>query len=93
MKIGEITVSKLQIAIVVILIIGLAVGVFLVQRTQIFKPRADVGAIDLTKAFKITNDQGVELRCEPAQGSTPVTCTTDTLNVQISVKDLNELTK
>lgn len=93
MKIGNITISKVQIAIFIILIVGLAAGLYLVQRTQILKPRAETGGVDLTRAFKITNDQGVELNCTPAQGTEPVTCTTDSLNVNISVKDLNELLK
>lgn len=93
MKIGNYTFSKLQIAGVIVLLVGLIAGVFLVQQTQIFKPRADVGAIQLEKAFNITNAQGSPLPCTPASGSEPVTCTTDTLDVQVSVKDLNELTK
>lgn len=93
MKIGNYTFSKLQIAGLIVLLIGLIAGIYLVQQTQIFKPRADVGNINLLNAFKITNDQGVDLQCTPASGSEPVTCTTDTLNVNISVKDLNELTK
>ena len=94
MKIGNYTFSKLQIAGAIILLVGLIAGVFLVQRTQIFKPRADVGPINLKSAFKITNKNGTELQCEPDQSGV-LTCTTDTLEVNISVKEggLQELLK
>lgn len=93
MKIGDFTISKVQIAVTAILLLGLIAGMYLVQRTQILKPRATTGVIDLREAFRITNERGEELNCAPAQGDQPVTCTTDSLNVNISVKNLQELLK
>lgn len=99
LKIGEFTFNKLQLIGIVVLLVGLIVGIFLVQQTQIFKPRASTTGPDLTKAFKVTNERGETLNCvretRNADGSIkdPVTCTTDTLNVNIQVQDLAELTK
>ena len=95
LKIGEFSFNKFQLIAVAVLALGLAVGIYLVQQTQIFKPRASTTGPDLLKAFKITNERGDTLNanCTPATATEPVTCTTDTLNVNIQVQDLNELTK
>lgn len=85
MKIGEFQISKLQIIVVAVLLIGLAAGLYLVQRTQIFKPRA--AAEDrLLEVFEITDVNGSPLPCQPKQGASPTTCTTSSLDVKIKLK-------
>lgn len=93
MKVGEFQINKIQIIGVVVLLVGLATGVFLVQRQQTLKSKAATN-VDVTKAFTIQNaDTGQDLKCDPPIGDQPATCTTDSVNVTIKVKDLNELLK
>ncbi len=80
MKIGELHISKLQLIVVAILLAGLAVGLYLVQRTQIFRPKA---AVNLLNAFEITGPDGTPLSCTAGN---PPTCTTSSLNVNIKLK-------
>lgn len=80
MKIGELHISKFQLIVVAILLVGLAVGLYLVQRTQIFKPKA---AVNLINAFEITGPNGSPLPCVDGN---PPTCTTSSLNVNIKLK-------
>lgn len=90
MKIGEYTFSKLQIAGVIILLVGLIAGIYLVQQTQIFKPKA---ATNILNAFEITGPDGKALKCD---GSTnPPTCETSSLEVTIKLAPggLEELAK
>ena len=90
MRLGDFTFSRIQLIGVVVLIVGLAVGIYLVQKTQIFKPRA---AGSIIQAFDITDTNGKKLDCN---GSTdPPTCTTSTLDVNIKLAPggLEELTK
>lgn len=82
MKIGEFQISKLQLIVVVILLVGLVVGLYLVQRTQIFKPRATGETI--LNAFDITDVNGSPLPCR-MEGNTP-TCDTSSLDVKIKLK-------
>lgn len=79
---GDLNISKKQIIITLILLIGIAFGVILVQRQQILKSRADV---DIQNAFEIRDNEGNSLDCSGD------TCETDSLDVQIKIKDLNSL--
>lgn len=67
-----------------VLIIGLAVGLILVQQQQNLQKKA---AEDLINAFEITDTQGNSLPCSN-QG-----CETNSLEVRIKVKDLEALTQ
>lgn len=85
MKIGEFTISKFQIAAVVILLVGLIAGIYLVQKTQIFKPKAAVGD-RILNAFEITDSAGSQLPCQ-MEGDPPIlTCQTSNLDVKIKLK-------
>ena len=77
--------QKIQLITLAILAAGLAIGLFLVQTTQIFKPKATV---DLHSAFDVTTTEpGKTVSC---QGGT---CQTNTLNINIKLQDLNALTQ
>lgn len=94
MKIGEFTISKFQIVAVVILLVGLIAGIYLVQKTQIFKPKAAVGD-RILNAFEITDRDGNLLPCQ-MEGDPPTpTCQTSNLEVKIKLKPsgLQELTR
>lgn len=41
MNIGELKISKIQILVSLVLLLGIIIGVYLVQRQHIFKSRAD----------------------------------------------------
>lgn len=74
---------KKQIAIVIILLLGIAVSVFLSQRQQIFKSRASLQAYS---AFNVASGEpGKYVSCS---GNV---CETNTLNITISVADLQAL--
>ena len=80
MKIGEITISKIQLAGIVVLLIGLIAGIFLVQQRQIFKPKASTSILS---AFDITGPDGKQLNCTSGN---PPTCETSSLDVNIKLK-------
>lgn len=85
MKIGEFTISKFQIVGVVILLVGLIAGIYLVQKTQIFKPKAAAGD-KILNAFEITDRDGSPLPCR-MEGDPPTpTCQTSNLEVKIKLK-------
>lgn len=79
---ADINISKKNILITLILLIGIAVGVILVQRQQILRSRADV---DIQNAFEIRDNEGNSLECADN------TCLTESLDIQIKIKDLNSL--
>lgn len=80
MNIGNFRVSKLQIIILTVLLVGMAAGVILVQRQQTLKSKAEQ---DIGDNFEITDDQGNELNCQGSE------CETKSLDVQIRIKDIN----
>lgn len=89
MTIGDLTISKKAIAAAMILLLGLIIGVYLVQVQQIFKSKASEE--DIYNAFSITqiDENGVE---------SPVTCNgnvceTNSLEVNFKIDDLNKLTE
>ena len=74
---------KKQIVIVIILLLGIAVSVFLSQKQQILKSRASQ---EIYNAFAVyTGDSEHFVNC------TGNVCTTNTLNITMSVKDLTAL--
>lgn len=72
--------NKLRLISLIVLIIGLIVGVFLIQKPQIFKSRAN---IDVSSAFSISGNQGESVNCS---GNT---CETEATDVTIEVIDPN----
>ncbi len=77
--------AKQMIAIVVVfvLLIGLGVGVYLVQRQQTIKSKASAGSF--VNAFEIKDKDGNLIQCDSS--TNPPTCTTQTLDVTVKVKD------
>ncbi len=77
-----INISKKQIIFIVLILVGIAVGVYLVQVQQIFKSKA---AINVNQAFEIKDSSGNVINCN---GST---CYTNSQEVQIKLKDKSVL--
>ncbi len=77
--------AKQTVAIIVIfvLLVGLGVGVYLVQRQQTIKSRASAGSF--VNAFEIKDKDGNLIQCDSS--TNPPTCTTKTLDVTVQVKD------
>lgn len=76
MNIGDLKISKIQILIILLLILGIVVGVILVQRQQILKSKATQ---EIYNAFERTDAEGNRLEC---LGNS---CETKTLDVKIKV--------
>lgn len=83
MNIGEIKVNKIQILLIGVLLLGLITAVYLVQVQQVFKSRA---AADINAALEVTDDQGTPLQY---QGNS--TYKTDSLDVKVGIRDLDQL--
>ena len=71
-----------QIIILVILLLGLIIGVILVQKQQIFKSRAD---LNIGSNIEVTDPDGNQLNCSGTS------CDTKSLDVKVKIKDLNSL--
>lgn len=81
------TIKPWHIVVVLLLLISLIVGVYLVQRQQVYKSRA---AVDLGQAFNITDTQGTPLRCATASDGV-LECETNSLDVKIGIRNLDAL--
>ena len=91
-KVNMIALSIKQIIGIIavsVLIIGIGVGVYLVQRQQILKSRAAAPAGNFVNAFELTDAKGSPIPCNDS--TDPPTCTTPTLDINVRVKDLNPL--
>lgn len=87
--------SKRQIlttVILVILMLAIPVSVFLVQKTQILKSKAQADN-PVSNAFFIKGENGVDLNCDTNTPNADLNCNTTTLNVTLRVKNLNALVK
>ncbi len=83
MKLDELNITKKQIIIALLLLIGLLAGVYLVQVQQVFKSRA---ASEINTTLNMTDEQGNQLEY---QGNN--TYKTNSLNIRIGIKDLEQL--
>lgn len=72
------TMNKKQLIVTAILIFGLATGVVLVQRQNIFKSKANV---DVSSGISVTGTNGEDVNC---RGSV---CETDAPEVNIEIID------
>lgn len=71
-----------KLGLIVLLLLGIVIGVYLVQNTQIFRSRASV---NVNAAFEIKDANGSEIYCN---GNT---CYTDSDRVEIKLKDVSVL--
>ncbi len=78
-------ISKLQILISILLLVGIIALVYLSLRTQIFRPKAENNVYD---NFEVTDPSGSPL---PYQPGTQRVYNTDNLDVKIKVKDIQGL--
>lgn len=92
MYFGHIYLSKKKIITTIIpaiiIISAVIIGIYLIQTKQILKSRAN---IDLIQAFEIKDSQDQVINCVPGENNASTTCTTDSSEVKIRVKDLNAL--
>lgn len=75
------------IALVVLVMVGAALGIYLLQQQQRIKSKASGGSF--VNAFEIKDQNGNIISCDTA--TNPPTCTTSTLEVKVRVKDVNPL--
>lgn len=75
-----------SIFIVLILIVGLILGIYLVQQRQSLRTRAN---IDELSAFEIKDQLGQPLKCDTSKN--PPECFTTTRDFSIRLKDINNL--
>lgn len=76
------------IAVTFLLIVGLIIGVYLVQQQQQLKSKASGG--NFINAFEIKDANDKILDCT-ANADGTATCNTDTLDIKVRVKDANAL--
>lgn len=69
--------------IMTVLIFGLGVGVYLVQRQQTIKSQATTE--NFVEAFEIKDKNGSLIQCDSR--TNPPTCTTRTLDINVRLKD------
>lgn len=79
--------QTIGIIVIGMLIVGIGVGVYLVQRQQIIKSKASAG--NFVNAFEIKDKNGNTIQCDSS--TNPPTCSTNTLDISVRVKDLNPL--
>lgn len=77
----------ISVVVFIILLVGIPVGVVLVQKTQILKSRASSNPI--IDALDIKDSSGNPITCD-SNTNTP-TCETSTPDITITIKDLNPL--
>lgn len=75
-----------SIIILFLILVGIVVGVYLVQVKHIFKSRAFT---DVNEAFEVTDDQGNSLQ-DKCGGDR---CEVESLRVNIKIKDIPALLK
>lgn len=77
----------IQILFILLLLIGMGIALYLVQNPQILKSRAS-GA-SFVNAFEFKDKDGNLISCDSS--TTPPTCTTKTLEINVRIKDVNAL--
>lgn len=87
--IGLATKQIIGIIAVSVLVIGVGVGVYLVQRQQTIKSGAAGGPGSFVSAFELKDKDGHTILCDTSKN--PPECTTRTLDINVRVKDLNPL--
>lgn len=81
-NIGGRQVERHQILGMILLLVGLALSLYLVQQQVLLRSK---GAGEVTSAFEITDKEGNPLACSGD------TCETGSLDVQIKLKDIGVL--
>lgn len=66
-----------------LLVIGIGVGVYLVQRQQTIKSGATGGSGNFVTAFEMKDASGSAIRCDSS--TNPPTCTTPSLDINVKV--------
>lgn len=77
-----------HLLLLVIILIGLVVGIYLLQTQKIFKSKA---SNNMMNAFEFNNNKNQVLNCDGSVN--PPVCNTNSLDVTVQVKDLEELLK
>jgi len=86
--IGKLNKKQLiQLAIMLVLIIAIPLTVFLVQNTQIFKGRAYQD--EIFEALEFKDGSGNIINCDAT--TNPPTCTTQSPDITITIKNLDVL--
>ncbi len=85
-KITILKANFIKIFLIILLVSGTIIGVYLVQNKQIFKSKASQEIYNAFEFSQTTNQGQVPVSCS---GNS---CTTNSLDIQVKVKDLQNLT-
>lgn len=85
MRLGTYNFSLRQIIIFAVLLVGLLITLYLVQHQQIFKGRATTDVYSAIHIDKPDNEPNSSITCSGNN------CSTNTLNVKISIPDVSAL--
>lgn len=76
-----------HILTVLLLIVGISIGVYMVQKQQIFKSKA--ASAPIVEALEIKDSEGKIVNCD--SNTNPPTCNISNPNISIKIKDPNAL--
>lgn len=79
-----------QLAILLIIGVGIVAGLYLVQHPQVFRPKAGGGS-PIIPALDMKDSNGKNIECDSS--TNPTICETDTQDITIKIKDLDFLQK
>lgn len=79
-----------HILLFVLLIAGIVIGLYLVQRPQIFRSRANEGS-QIVSIMEMKDSNNKDIHCNTS--TTPPVCETETQNISIKIKDFDLLLK
>jgi hypothetical protein len=80
-------ISSIQLVLVILLLIGLAVGIYLIGRPQTYKSNASTIGNGWVNALEITDSNGNRIVCDTTKN--PVECITSTTTVNVKVTNPN----
>lgn len=80
-----------HILLIIVLLIGLVGGVYLVQRSELFKTKSKATASEILEAVEIRDANGNPLQCDTSTDPNLPTCTTTTKDISVTVKKSDAL--
>ena len=79
-----------HILLIIFLLTAIGIGVYLVQKEGFLKFKSRAYTSEVLEGLELLDADGKALECD--QSTTPPTCYTQTLNIQVRVKDQNAFT-
>lgn len=81
-------VSTLKLILVIVLLLGLAVGIYLISRPQTYRSKASVVRNDWTEAIEMTDSNGNKVVCNTSTNPPECTTTSPTINIKVTNPNL-----